>query len=33
MTLPQALFLALVAAGTIGLPLMAVWYDKKHKIK
>lgn len=30
MVSPQLLFLALVTAGTIGLPLLAIWYDRKH---
>ncbi|MDW1984594.1 hypothetical protein R7Q46_09315 [Vibrio sp. 811] len=33
MTLAQLLFLALVTVGTIGLPLLAIWYDRKHGIE
>lgn len=33
MTLAQLLFLALVTVGTVGLPLLAIWYDRKHGIE
>ncbi len=32
MTLAQVLFLALVVAGTSGMILFALWYDKKHNL-
>lgn len=32
MTLAQALFLALLVVGTLGMVLFALWYDKKHNL-